>query len=243
MKSSEEMMNSLLERRNEYERLRRDQRRKMIRIAAPALALCLVLLTGVIVWRSSSGRSSGETADGSGGTSLLQPPESNVVKITGEKISEEEAAAYLKENYTSIVSALTASGVQTEGLRFSEKGYSHILYEGGGKALELHQDFRNYLAYSGDKLVAILTLTKENGRISSTPAFGGEWFGSYSEFLKKHAGERLLFLYYGIAEVVLLPDGSAVSPIGYSVSQYFEWVKDPYEWFDQDGAEAAVYVP
>ena len=59
MKSSEEMMNSLLKRRNEYERLRRDQRRKMIRIATPALALCLVLLTGVIVWRSSSGRSSG----------------------------------------------------------------------------------------------------------------------------------------------------------------------------------------
>ena len=52
-----------------------------------------------------------------------------------------------------------------------------------------------------------------------------------------------LFLYYGISEVVLLPDGSAVNPLGYSVSQYFEWVKDPYEWFDQEGAEAAVYVP
>ena len=242
MKSSEEKMRDLLIRREEYQAQAAKTRKKMIRIAVPALVLCLAVLAGVIVWREENPVKSGSEIDAHG-VAINQPPENNTMKITGEKITDEEAAQYFKENYTSIVSALSQMGVRTEGLKISEKGYSHISYAGEGSGLELHQDFRDYLAYSGDKLVAILTLTKENGRISSTPAFGGEWFGSYSEFLKKHAGERLLFLYYGITEVVLLPDGSAVSPIGYSVSQYFEWVKDPYEWFDQDGAEAAVYVP
>ena len=243
MKSSEEMMRDLYKRRDEYNAQVQKKRNKMIRIGAPALVLCLALLAGVIVWREEKPHKSGNEIDSHGGMAINQPPKDNVINITGEKITEEEAAAYFKENYTSIVSALSQMGVRTEGLKISEKGYSHISYAGEGGGLELHQDFRDYLAYSGDTLVAIITLMKYNGTIGNSPAFGGPWFDSYAAFLKQHAGEELLFLYYGELEVVLLPDGSAVNPMGKSVSQYFNWVKNPYEWFRQEGAEAAVYVP
>ena len=242
MKSSEEMMRDLLIRREEYQAQAAKTRKKMIRIAAPALVLCLAVLAGVIVWREKNPVKSGGEIDAHG-VAINQPPENNAIKITGEKITDEETAQYFKENYTSIVSALSQMGVRTEDLKINEKGYSHISYAGEGSGLELHQDFRDYLAYSGDKLVAIITLMKYNGTIGISPAFGGAWFDSYAAFLKEHAGEELLFLYYGELEVVVLSDGSAVNPMGHSVSQYFEWVRNPYEWFRQEGAEAAVYVP
>ncbi len=88
--------------------------------------------------------------------------------------------------------------------------------------------------------MAIITLVKEDGKLYATPSFGGPWFDSYNAFLKAHAGQKLIYLYYGIAEVILLPDGSVISPLGSSVEQYFGWVKNPYEWFYN---EEIVYVP
>ena len=254
MKSSEEMISSLLERRGEYMAERAVTRRKLLRTAAPVMALCLVI-AGIAAGRSRKlfGHSSGpigigtetsyRSADGDpieGGVNLDMPPQSNVIKFVGERLTDEEARLYFEENSAWIRNALGESGVQVNDFRILDKGYPHINYEGGGKELEVRQNFRDYLAYSGDQLVAIITLVKEDGKLYATPAFGGPWFDSYNELLKAHAGEKLIYLYYGITEVVLLPDGSAVNPMGYSVKQFFEWVKDPYAWFFN---EEVVYVP
>lgn len=245
MKSSEEMMSSLLERREEYFAAKKIRQKKVLRTAVPVMALCLVLI-GVTVWRMGS-KSGGPIANSSeseyaegGQPGLNQPPKDNTLNFTGEKLTDAEAKAYFEENSTWIRNALEQSGVQVEGFRILEKGYAHINYEGDGKALEVHQNFRDYLAYSGDKLVAIITLVKEDGKLYATPSFDGPWFDSYNAFLKAHAGQKLIYLYYGIAEVVLLPDGSVISPLGSNVEQYFGWVKNPYEWFYN---EEIVYVP
>ena len=242
MKSSDDMMNSLMQRRDEYVSNRDQKRRKFMKTALPALSLCLVLLAGVLIWhgQSADARKESEKSMEGGPSPIAQPPKSNEITFTGEKLTDEEAGKYFTENYSSLVSSLKAMGVQADGLKIAEKGYAHINYDENGAALEVHQNFRDYLAWSGDKLVAIITLTKEGGKLFSTPAFGGPWLDSYNEFLKAHSGQKLIYLYYGISEVILLPDGSTVNPLGYDVSKDFDWVKNPYEWFYN---EDVVFVP
>lgn len=162
------------------------------------------------------------------------------VKAVGENITDAEVKAYLAEN-TWIVSSLSASGVPADNITYSETGYCHVSYDGvEGKQLEVRQNFRDYLAYSGGKLVAIITLTKENGKLSATPAFGGPWFSKYDVFLNAHKGEKLLYVYAGFMEIIITPDNQYVNPQGTDVSAYFEGVEKPYAYFYCD---AATYTP
>ena len=165
------------------------------------------------------------------------------VRITGEKITDAEAKAYFAEN-TWIVSALSSSGVPSDNLRFSDKGYCHVSYDGTeGKQLEVRQNFRDYLVYNNGKLVTIVTLTKENGKLSATPAFGGPHFDDFNAFLQKHKGEELLFVYAGWMEIVITPDGECVNPQGYDISKDYglnDLGVNPYSYFYCD---AATYTP
>ena len=163
------------------------------------------------------------------------------VKVVGEKITDAEAKAYLAEN-TWVGSALAASGVSFEDITYSETGYCHVSYDGTeGIQLEVRQNFRDYLAYSDSgKLIAIITLTKENGKLSASPAFGGPWFDRYAAFLKGHKGEKLLYVYAGWMEIVITPDGKCYNPQGSDVSAYMEGLENPYAYFY---SEAATYTP
>lgn len=163
------------------------------------------------------------------------------VKTVGEKITDAEALAYLHEN-TWIGSALAASGVPADNITYSETGYCHVSYDGAeGKQLEVRQNFRDYLAYSDSgKLIAIITLTKENGTLSASPAFGGPWFGNYTAFLNAHKGEKLLYVYAGWMEIIITPNNQYRNPQGTDVSAYFEGIENPYEYFYN---EAATYTP
>ena len=238
MKSSEEMMNSLLERRDRYVTEQTARRRKLLRAGVPVLSLCLVLIAGFMVWKGrETPQTSGGPKDGDG-YEFSQPPKSDQIVFSKEKITDAEAKAYFEENYAGIVSALKASGVKAEGLEIAEKGISRLVCEGG--TLEYRENFRDYPAYADGKLAAVLTLTKENGRYGMTPSFGGESFAMLDAFLKKHAGEKLIPMYYNSLEVWLLPDGTAESPFGFDVSDQFKWVKNPYEWFYN---EDVVFVP
>ena len=176
-----------------------------------------------------------------GGVRIPALPADRTIQYTGEAITDEEAAAYFREN-TWLQSALGSSGVDTDGLRYAAHGYCHVNYDGTkGKPLEVRRNFRDYLVWNGKgDLIAIVTLTKENGALSNTPAFGGPWFSDYNAFLKAHKGEALVFVYAGWMELVLTPDGGVYNPQGTDVSRYLEGVKNPYEIFCCD---AASYTP
>ncbi len=198
---------------------------------------------------NDNGETKPDKSEGSGGTygGVNIPATPDIagakpgVKATGEKITDEEAKAYFEENKTSIVSSLSASGVPADNIKISDKGYSHVSYDGTeGKQLELRQDFRDYLVYNGDDLVAIITVTKENGRLSSSPAFGGAWFNDYAAFLKNHKSEKLLYVYAGFMEIIITPDNKCFNPQGSDVSEYMRGVDNPYEYFY---AEGATYTP
>ncbi len=189
-----------------------------------------------------------EKSDGSGGESggfcIPAPPfvsgAKPGIKVTGERITDEEANKFFEDN-TWIASALSSSGVPADELAFSQAGYCHVSYDGvEGKQLEVRENFRDYLVYNGGKLVAIVTLTKENGKLSATPAFGGPHFDDYDSFLKAHKGEKLLYVYAGFMEIVITPDNRCFNPQGSNVSEYMAGVDNPYEYFY---SESATYIP
>lgn len=162
-------------------------------------------------------------------------------ELTGEKITDGEAQEYFSTNAGSITGSLSASGVDTDSIKISEKGYCHISYSGvEGKGFEIRQNYRDYLVYSSDKLVAIITLFKENGEISATPSFGAKWFDTYNSYLNAHKGEELIYVYASWFEIIIAPDNTYFNPMGYDASAYFEGVQKPYDVFYH---EDAIYVP
>lgn len=174
----------------------------------------------------------GKTGDG-GASAISLPGE---IKVVGEEITDKEAAQYFNENRQWLQSALSANGVPCGNLTIKDTGYCHISLEQG----ELRQNFRDYLAYNDGKIIGIITLTKENGVLSSTPAFGAPWFEDFTRFLDEHSGQELIFIYAGFLEAVLCPDGECVNPMGLDVSEYFGEIEDPYNALYM---KQAVYVP
>lgn len=193
---------------------------------------------------ASAPQHAGDKSGGNiGGVMIPALPQDRTIRYTGEAITDEEAAQYFHENRVWLASALGASGVDADGIRFAESGYCHVSYDGTeGKSFEVRQNFRDYLVWNGDdRLIAIVTLTKENGSLSGTPAFGAPWFNGYNAFLQKHKGEALVFVYAGMwPEMVLTPDGGVFNPQGTDISRYLEGVENPYEIFRCD---AATYIP
>lgn len=180
--------------------------------------------------------------DESGGNWINIPalPFDRSFELTGEEITDEEAQEYFKENTVRFANELTASGVSADNLVITPKGYCHVSYSGvEGKPFELKQNFRDYLAYNNDKLVAIITLVKENGQLSATPAFGGPWFDNYNAALQQHKGEELVYVYAGWMEFVVTPDGRYFSPMGTELGLDFGDI-DIYKTFYNP---KAVYVP
>ena len=169
-------------------------------------------------------------------------PQNLEIVTTGEKITDEEAAAYFAERKGSLAQSLGASGVAADNIRISEKGYCHVCYSGvEGERLEVRENFRDYLVCNGETLIAIVTLYKENGKFYDTPSFGAPWFGDYAAFLRQHRGEELVYVYAGSAEIILTPDGGMYSPLaGIIPAYYMEGIKDPYHVFYHPGD---VYVP
>jgi len=190
---------------------------------------------------SGDGSYGGEQSGGSvGGWAIPVLPFDRHIEVIGEELTDEEAAEYFKENTVGFKNELTASGVPADNLVIMPKGYCHVSYSGvEGKPFELKQNFRDYLAYNGDKLVAIITLTKEDGKLYATPAFGGPWFDDYNAALQQHKGEELVYVYAGWMEFVVTPDGKYFNPLGYELGLEFG-TDDIYRTFYH---EKAVYVP
>lgn len=168
-------------------------------------------------------------------------PQNREIVTTGEKITDEEAAAYFAEHRAFVISALSSSGVAADNVKISDQGYSHVSYNGTqGERLTVRENFRDYLVYNGDALVAIITLYKENGTLYDTPMFGAAWFDAYNAFLREYKGEALVYIYAGQAEIILTPQGSMYAPLGYDPTRYMDGIEDPYHLFYHPGN---VFVP
>lgn len=200
-----------------------------------------------------------------GGQSMIAAiPKNNRTLVTGEKITEEEAREYFNKNSASLASSLTASGVEIAEIAYEanydgaqvicakdslviRKGYCHVSYDGNTDeskpGLTVKQNFMDFHVYNAGRLVAIVTLVKENGLIYATPAFGAPWFDSFDKALQKYAGKKVLFLYAGAMAYAIAPDGKVIHPQGYESSvkdSGLDKFPDAYNWFYN---EQCVYTP
>ncbi len=190
--------------------------------------------------KSDSPDKYGESSGGIGGIFIPALPKDRRIIVIGEELTYEEAAEYFKENQYSIKSALGASGVNASEMKIEEKGYSHVSFTGAeNKPFELKQNFRDYLVLSKGRLIAIITLVKENGKIYNTPAFGANWFDDYYARLRQYKGQELVFAYAGSLELVITPDNKYFNAMGYEHGVDFG-TQDIYNMFYH---EKAVYVP
>ena len=200
-----------------------------------------------------------------GGQSMIAAiPKNNRTQVIGEKITDEEARDYFNKNTASLQSSLTASGVELAEIYYEadydgaqvicakdslviRKGYCHVSYDGNTDeskpGLTVKQNFMDFHVYNADRLVAIVTLVKENGLIYATPAFGAPWFDSFDKALQKYAGKKVLFLYAGAMAYAIAPDGKVIHPQGYESSvkdSGLDKFPDAYNWFYN---EQCVYTP
>ncbi|MBQ7638855.1 MAG: hypothetical protein IJS90_08145 [Clostridia bacterium] len=205
---------------------------------------------GDVVVASTSERSdeSSVSDDRSGGysgenvsSSQIDPSAAYLCKhISGEWLTDEEAAAYFTENRQSVIVSLSSSGVDVSDVKIMEKGYGHLSISAAG-GLEYKVNFRDYLVYAGPSLVAIVTLVKENGNISSTLSFGAPWFSLYNDFLQAHKGQELVYVYCDSMEYVITPDNRIVNPMGYEiVPEFFTQEIDYHSLLNE---KVNVYVP
>ena len=199
-----------------------------------------------------------------GQTMIAAIPKNNRTQVIGEKITDEEARDYFNKNTASLQSSLTASGVELAEIYYEadydgtqvicakdslviRKGYCHVSYDGNTDeskpGLTVKQNFMDFHVYNADRLVAIVTLVKENGLIYATPAFGAPWFDSFDKALQKYAGKKVLFLYAGAMAYAIAPDGKVIHPQGYESSvkdSGLDKFPDAYNWFYN---EQCVYTP
>ena len=202
-----------------------------------------------------------------GGSPMIAAiPNNNRTQVIGEKITEEEARDYFTKNAASLESSLAASGVEiaeiwydgaesnfmdtvlcAKGSLLFKKGYCHISYDGNTDeskpGLTVKQNFMDFHVYNAGRLVAIVTLVKENGLIYGTPAFGAPWFNTFDKALQKYSGQKVLFLYAGAMAYAIAPDGKVIHPQGYESSvkaSGLDTFPNAYNWFYN---EQCVYIP
>lgn len=229
------------------------KRTARVRIAVPAAA-CAALaagagISGAVLFRKSTdiiseteiGQTDGTDKSGDGlfdFTAQLLPDVK--IELCGASLGDAEGRAYLCENEGSVKSSLLASGVPVGDMRISEHGYRHINC-GSGSRCFINLGFRDYLIYSGDELISVVTVTKDDdGRMGLSVSFGAdEYYRSLDGFLSSHRGEKMIFLYAGSLEVILT-ESSEPFCAGHDAAALFEDVTDPYERFYND---EAVFTP
>lgn len=219
---------------------------------------------------SSTDSTAENVPDGKSGNDqvmIAMIPSKNTKEYIGEKITREEAYEYFAKNAQSLASSLSASGVKLvergEGIYCADEsvlfingtflvrnGYCHVSYRGvKGEGLTIKQNFMDFPVFSGGKLVAIVTLVKENGLIYGTPAFGGPWFEGFQQIMDKYDKKKLLFLYAGAKEYIITPDNKVIDPqalagnVPDSVkdSGLSNMKTDPYTWFYDESCAYTCY--
>lgn len=249
MKSYDEMAKSVLLRKDEYIKNKKLKTKK--RITAFCTCLCLIgaLVAVQAVWLNfnlvdgggninpqvsaedsenyiSDPKAQGELSNG-------DKPYSTDITIEGNEITDAEVADYLKENISDIKSLLDMTDKPT-----FLGGYCHITYN--DNSFKLRQGYRDYLIYSDDKLIGIITIYKEKEEMQYTLSCEANWFEKYETYLEAHKGEKLLYFYIGMQEVIISPDSTYFNPIGYDVSNYFENITEPYKQLYND---KAIFIP
>lgn len=129
------------------------------------------------------------------------------VKIKGTSITDDELEKYIKENAKSIVSGIAFDskyGGNGE-YKICTKGYSHLTTDENG--LWINLDFVDCIITKSGKIVGIVTVFKDNGKLHNSVAYGGTAFDNLQRAFDENPGKELVFVYDGMTpEIIISPD-------------------------------------
>ena len=238
------------------ERQKKTARSRIIVPAAACAALAAfgASFAGVMLSREKAGASvetygyltdaaeNGISGDGTGGFTAPLSQNTGIV-LYGADLTDGEGYAYLCENFGSIKSSLSSSGVAVSDMNIYEHGYRHIKCENTQDVTQysVNSGFRDYLIYNGDTLVSIVTVTKDDdGRIGSSMSFGAdEYYRALDTFIKANGSTEMIFLYAGSYEIILTENSEPFCPVC-DVSALFKNISEPFEEFYN---KEAVFTP
>ena len=217
--------------------IQKKKKTSMVRFAG-IMAACICLVLGSVFGiKALRNKNAGAEAGGTDGK--LNVTSEIVLTGTENALSVEDAKAYLDTFKDGIVNELTASGIQVNDLSFSPWGVS--ILRSGDKGNSMAVDWKQFNAYDGDKLVAIIDLCKDSSGIHHYIAFGGPWFDEYNELLKSHAGEELVMIYAGDVQAFVTPANEVLCVnVDGHFKESIEEGKDYYNYFKQ---EQNTFVP
>ncbi len=160
------------------------------------------------------------------------------VHLTGTDywLDNEEAYAFLIENYAGIKNSLVASGVNAQNMIISETGYGHYRTNDNSVAV----NWRDFLVYNDGELISIVSVSKDETGLWYGVAFGGTWYSQYNSFLQQHTGEQLVYLYYGDMEAIVTPDSKIYRLLDFTEIEGLVDGFDYYAFFNQ---ETNTYTP
>ncbi len=162
----------------------------------------------------------------------------NIV-ISGEEdvLSDTEASSYLEARKESIESDLVACGVKFKELQIAQKGYSHVRTGKDGNTMAVN--WRDHLAYDGEKIIATIAVVKENGKINHHIAWGSD-YSYYEKKLEEYKGKELVYLYIGDVDAFITPDNKIFTLSNIDISMALDDNTEYYEFFK---TQYNVYVP
>ncbi|MBR2751711.1 MAG: hypothetical protein IKG93_01635 [Clostridiales bacterium] len=160
------------------------------------------------------------------------------VHLTGVDywLTNEEAYAFLMENYAGIKNSLEASGVNAQNMVISETGYGHYRTNDNSVAV----NWRDFLVYNDEDLISVISVSKDENGLWYGIAFGGSWYSQYNSFLQQHAGQQLVYLYYGDMEAIVTPDNKIYRFMDFAE---FEGLVDGFDYYSFFNQETNTYIP
>lgn len=224
----------------------RKKKRWNIGKMAGLIAACICLLAAGVFGSRALLKRGGEENEAGGTDGKLNVTSEIVLTGTEYELSLSEAVSYLESAKAGIINELTASGVHTGDFHFSPWGVS--ILRSGNKGNTMAVDWKQFLAYDGEKLIAIIDLCKDGSGVHHYVAFGGPWFESYDAMLKAHAGEELVMIYVGDVQAVVTPDNEVLSIVAVvegtdSDGHFRESIEEGKDYYHYFKREQNTFIP
>ncbi len=158
----------------------------------------------------------------------------------GYRISDEEIRDYVETHKYNMIGAIAAEYGDFESeYKIFVKGYRHINL---GAVNTLKMNFVDLPIMRGDKIIAFATLYEYKGELRNDLSVRGVGIDEIADIFNENPDDELVFLYYGMREIVVAPSnriysiGSASEAslgLDYSIDYYGNY-KTEYNTFSLD---------
>lgn len=183
------------------------KKKNILKLVSGLAAACLVAACAIVVIPiiQSNHISPTDPVNEAGGLNgMINIRQEIQVEGSNFEFTNEEGYTYLDSVRTGIQNSLKAMGVNADNIEITKSGYSHVRTGDSGNSIAVN--WKDYIAYNGDEIIAIITVMKDEAGFHEYLAWGSQCYADYGKFLAEHKGEELVYIYAGDVDAILAPD-------------------------------------